>query len=263
MLRLGTALGLEEQAAARVAALRARIDRATAIARAAPPTPKPRVAFLEWTDPFFCGGHWTPEIIALAGGSHPLNEAMYVCCTRHLGGFATDSCCWHVGRIQSITACCSIGQGAAASRALEDAEVEAMDPDWVVVCPCGFDIPTTLSGMDTLEAKPWWYAYPVLHVAVRDCRKHRHALRAHREGRVVVVDGNQMFNRPGPRLVDALEFLVGLLHNQPEVIPQDFPWQRYELPTLEQAQQRLKAKGAVARYDGAAVNVVNALGSGA
>ena len=33
-----------------------------------------------------------------------------------------------------------------------------------------------------------------------------------------------MFARPGPRLVDALEFLVGLLHNKPELIPADFPW---------------------------------------
>ena len=33
-----------------------------------------------------------------------------------------------------------------------------------------------------------------------------------------------MFARPGPRLVDALEFLVGLLHNKPELIPKDFPW---------------------------------------
>lgn len=81
MIRLGNALGLAEQAAARVAALQARIDHATAIALARPaPTPA-RVAFLEWTDPFFCGGHWTPEIIALAGGSHPLNEAMYESCT--------------------------------------------------------------------------------------------------------------------------------------------------------------------------------------
>ncbi len=36
----------------------------------------------------------------------------------------------------------------------------------------------------------------------------RTALRAVRDKHVVVVDGNQMFNRPGPRLVDALEFLV-------------------------------------------------------
>ena len=40
-----------------------------------------------------------------------------------------------------------------------------------------------------------------------------------------------MFARPGPRLVDALEFLVGLLHNKPELIPQDFPWQYWPRST--------------------------------
>lgn len=39
------------------------------------------------------------------------------------------------------------------------------------------------------------------------------------------MDGSQMFARPGPRLVDALEFLVGLLHDKPDLIPKDFPWQ--------------------------------------
>ena len=53
---------------------------------------------------------------------------------------------------------------------------------------------------------------------------YRQNLRAVKEGRVAIVDGNQMFARPGPRLVDALEFLVGLLHNRPDVIPADFPW---------------------------------------
>lgn len=52
----------------------------------------------------------------------------------------------------------------------------------------------------------------------------RQNLRAVQNGKVAVVDGNQMFARPGPRLVDALEFLVGLLHNKPELIPKDFPW---------------------------------------
>lgn len=49
-------------------------------------------------------------------------------------------------------------------------------------------------------------------------------LKAVQEGRVVLVDGNAMFNRPGPRLVDCFEFLVGLLHNRHDVIPHDFPW---------------------------------------
>lgn len=41
---------------------------------------------------------------------------------------------------------------------------------------------------------------------------------------MVLVDGNAMFNRPGPRLVDCFEFYVDLLHNRQDVIPQDFPW---------------------------------------
>ena len=36
--------------------------------------------------------------------------------------------------------------------------------------------------------------------------------------------------RPGPRLVDALEFLVGLLHARPAAIPADFPWQWWRAP---------------------------------
>ena len=30
--------------------------------------PRRRVFFLEWIDPIFCGGHWVPEMIELAGG---------------------------------------------------------------------------------------------------------------------------------------------------------------------------------------------------
>jgi ABC-type Fe3+-hydroxamate transport system substrate-binding protein len=45
-------------------------------------------------------------------------------------------------------------------------------------------------------------------------------------GRVAVVDGNQMFNRPGPRLVDAFEWLVGWLNERGELIDRSFPWSR-------------------------------------
>jgi len=30
--------------------------------------PPPKVAFLEWTEPTYVGGHWTPELIEMAGG---------------------------------------------------------------------------------------------------------------------------------------------------------------------------------------------------
>lgn len=42
------------------------------------------------------------------------------------------------------------------------------------------------------------------------CASYRRELRAVREGQVVLVDGNAHFNRPGPRLVEALEFLVSV-----------------------------------------------------
>lgn len=45
-----------------------------------------------------------------------------------------------------------------------------------------------------------------------------------KSGRIAVVDGHQMFNRPGPRLVEGLEWLVGLLHNEPDFMPKGFPW---------------------------------------
>ena len=46
---------------------------AAAAQRQAKGLPPPRVGFLEWTDPLFVGGHWTPQLIHMAGGVHPLN----------------------------------------------------------------------------------------------------------------------------------------------------------------------------------------------
>ena len=61
---------------------------------------------------------------------------------------------------------------------------------------------------------------------------------------MAIVDGNQMFARPGPRLVDALEFLVGLLHNRPDVIPADFPWTWWdtqETTTLPESESKVRS----------------------
>ena len=43
-------------------------------------------------------------------------------------------------------------------------------------------------------------------------RREVHGSRAVRGGRVFVTDGNQFFNRPGPRLVESLEILTEILH---------------------------------------------------
>jgi iron complex transport system substrate-binding protein len=38
-------------------------------------TDRPRVAFLEWLQPFYVGGHWVPEMIHLAGGKDVFGRA--------------------------------------------------------------------------------------------------------------------------------------------------------------------------------------------
>jgi iron complex transport system substrate-binding protein len=69
------------------------------------------------------------------------------------------------------------------------------DPEVIVALPCGFDLARTRQEMRTLAAKPEWPR-----------------LQAVRTGRVAVTDGNQFFNRPGPRLVESLEILAEVLH---------------------------------------------------
>ncbi len=80
-------------------------------------------------------------------------------------------------------------------------DLRAADPEVLVVLPCGFDLPRTLEELPTLRALPGWAG-----------------LRAVRDGRVYFTDGNQYFNRPGPRLADSLEILAGMLH--PELFPE-------------------------------------------
>jgi len=74
-------------------------------------------------------------------------------------------------------------------------EIVEKDPDIIITTPCGFDIRRTLEDMPVLTGKKEW----------RD-------LKAVREGRVFVADGNQYFNRPGPRLAESLEILAEIFH---------------------------------------------------
>ncbi len=71
----------------------------------------------------------------------------------------------------------------------------ASDPDVIIALPCGYDMATTCAEMPLLAARPGW-----------------NDLRAVREGQVYVTDGNQYFNRPGPRLAESLEILAEILH---------------------------------------------------
>ncbi|MBI3862546.1 MAG: cobalamin-binding protein [Planctomycetia bacterium] len=70
-------------------------------------------------------------------------------------------------------------------------ELVARDPDVIVVMPCGWDIERTRREMRPLSNRPEWPR-----------------LRAVQTGRVVLTDGNQFFNRPGPRVVESAEILA-------------------------------------------------------
>ena len=74
-------------------------------------------------------------------------------------------------------------------------ELVARDPEVIAIFPCGFDIARTMQEVPLFTQRPEWPR-----------------LRAVRERRVFVADGNQYFNRPGPRLVESLEILAELLH---------------------------------------------------
>jgi iron complex transport system substrate-binding protein len=69
LCRLGDALGVRDRADEVVAAVRARLARATT-------SRKPRsMLTLEWGEPPFLGGHWVPELVELAGIRHALTDA--------------------------------------------------------------------------------------------------------------------------------------------------------------------------------------------
>ena len=71
------------------------------------------------------------------------------------------------------------------------------DPDIIVIMPCGFDLPRTAKESQVLTQHPSW-----------------NSLKAVKNGKVFVVDGNAYFNRPGPRLVDSAEILAEIFHPQ-------------------------------------------------
>jgi iron complex transport system substrate-binding protein len=87
------------------------------------------------------------------------------------------------------------GETGAHSGWLEWEALRAAEPDVIVVLPCGFDLARTRREMAPLAAQPGWSE-----------------LRAVRAGQVFLTDGNQFFNRPGPRLVESLEILAEILH---------------------------------------------------
>jgi iron complex transport system substrate-binding protein len=91
---------------------------------------RPRVAFLEWLEPFYVGGHWVPEMIALAGG-----EDIF-------------------------------GKVGSPSFRVELKDIVGAAPDIIVMAPCGYDATQARNEYCAMMFPPEWDAIP----AVRDGR---------------------------------------------------------------------------------------------
>jgi len=74
-------------------------------------------------------------------------------------------------------------------------DIQLNDPEIIIVMPCGFSIEQTMQEVDLLLRLPG-FAY----------------LKAVKNNRFYITDGNQYFNRPGPRIVDSIEILAEIIH---------------------------------------------------
>lgn len=89
-------------------------------------SPRPRVAFLEWLEPFYVGGHWVPEMVALAGG-----EDVF-------------------------------GKIGTASFRVELKDIVAAAPEIIVVSPCGYDAAQARREYEAMKHPVVWETIPAV-----------------------------------------------------------------------------------------------------
>ena len=170
---LGRRLGAEGEAEELSRGMRSRFERVEGALTGVDSSP--RVFVAEWLEPPYSAGHWVPDMVALAGG--------------------TDVA----------------GMSGEPSYRMRWTDVAALEPDVVVIAPCGFDLDRTLAEVVPLELSAHLLGTP-----------------ARQESRVFAVDANGSFSRPGPRVVDGIDVLAHLLH--PNAYPDPgLPWSRIRL----------------------------------
>jgi iron complex transport system substrate-binding protein len=140
---------------------------------------RPKVLCVEWLDPLFTAGHWVPQMVEMAGGINGIS---------------------------------SIGDQ---SRRMEIDETIKLDPDVIVLMPCGFDIKRTILEYEKLAHNPKWKS-----------------LAAVQSNQVYAVNANEYFSKPGPRTVTGLEILAKIIH--PELFT--------DLKILDNAFQKINTK---------------------
>ena len=161
ILRIGQAAEAGEQAKDLVASLRRRVNHVKdrLQSRTTASRPAPRVFCIDWLEPLRNTGQWTPELVELAGGDEGLAEK------------------WGISR--------EVGWD----------EVEAYQPDYIMVMPCAFNMERTVQeAREHLTRQPAWPR-----------------LNSVRQGQVYLFDG-QIPSRHGPRVVDVMEGLAEAMH---------------------------------------------------
>ncbi len=121
--RVADAAGVEERGKQVVGALRERLE---TVRRSVSGLRRKRVASLKWLDPLFNAGHWTPQMVALAGGEEVLSRS---------------------------------GEP---SRRIEWEEVRAARPEVLLLIPCGFGPQRSLQELPLLERLPGWHELPAV-----------------------------------------------------------------------------------------------------
>ncbi len=120
--RVGAATGREEAAAYLTAGLRTRVSAVRE--RAAQAEMRPRTVLLEWLDPLFCGGHWDPELVEIAGGFDGLGRM-------HM---PSTQISWE--------------------------SVQGFAPEVLVIAQCGFGVERTAQDMAGFQRLPGYAALP-------------------------------------------------------------------------------------------------------
>lgn len=121
LLLVGEETDFKKQAGAAVVELKKRLDKVIEITeKNIPVDSRPEVVFLEWIEPLFNAGHWTPELIEYAGGISLLSN-------KHK---PSTTITWE--------------------------SVVSADPEVLFVACCGYDLQRTLQDMPILSKKNEW-----------------------------------------------------------------------------------------------------------
>ncbi len=162
ILIVGKVLGREDQALKITNRLKARINTIKSIivkpGNQHADNNQPWVMCLDWLEPFYLAGHWIPDMLDIVGAKS-LN-----------------------------------GQSGLDSRPINTQKISELNPDKVVLMPCGFDILRSYKEYEQIKDSHW------------------HSLRAYKKKEIYIVNANAYFSKPSPRVVTGVEILGKIVY---------------------------------------------------